>query len=399
MLEQFWCRALAVLDHYRGTDEKARRRRQRGITDLETAIILIAFVVVASVLAYTALMGAIYSSEKSKQTFEEGIDSIATLRPQGELVGYSAEIQIHDCESLTGWTANTTAASANTSLALDTACYKQGDASVEITIDTTSTGTAQRLANASITSLDLTTAASLRFQIKVSEAISSGELSFVLYDTMSTYDKEDDLTIPAVAANTWTEVDLDLAAPEDCGSIEGIGLEMDSATISNSTTILLDDVEIVRYVYRFEVMVTAELAGCEIDLTPPYLRRDGSHGEIQKSNKEAATLISYIDADNQITECAWTVEFLGDCSDDYILEDNETAAINVWLVNYLWDSTNSQIYYSLGSSSADEFMQTASTLLKTKTEFKLEITPPGGATYPLARTTPASLSSVMYLLY
>ena len=37
-------------------------RNQRGITGLETAIILIAFVVVASVFAYTVLSAGIFSA-------------------------------------------------------------------------------------------------------------------------------------------------------------------------------------------------------------------------------------------------------------------------------------------------------------------------------------------------
>ena len=41
-------------------------RDQRGITGLETAIILIAFIVVASVFAYTVLSAGIFSSEKGK---------------------------------------------------------------------------------------------------------------------------------------------------------------------------------------------------------------------------------------------------------------------------------------------------------------------------------------------
>jgi len=45
---------------------------QRGITGLETAIILIAFVVVASVFAFTVLSTGIFSSERSKETVHAG---------------------------------------------------------------------------------------------------------------------------------------------------------------------------------------------------------------------------------------------------------------------------------------------------------------------------------------
>ena len=40
---------------------------ERGITGLETAIILIAFVVVASVFAYTVLSAGIFSSQKGQE--------------------------------------------------------------------------------------------------------------------------------------------------------------------------------------------------------------------------------------------------------------------------------------------------------------------------------------------
>jgi flagellin FlaB len=56
----------------------------RGITGLETAIILIAFVVVASVFAYTVLSAGIFSSEKGKEAIHEGLESVQASM---ELVG------------------------------------------------------------------------------------------------------------------------------------------------------------------------------------------------------------------------------------------------------------------------------------------------------------------------
>ena len=60
------------------------RRDQRGITGLETAIIMIAFVVVASVFAYTVLSAGIFSSEKSKEAVHSGLRQ---ARSSMELVG------------------------------------------------------------------------------------------------------------------------------------------------------------------------------------------------------------------------------------------------------------------------------------------------------------------------
>ena len=45
-----------------------------GITGLETAIVLIAFVIVASVFAFTVLSTGIFASERSKETVFAGIE-------------------------------------------------------------------------------------------------------------------------------------------------------------------------------------------------------------------------------------------------------------------------------------------------------------------------------------
>ncbi|MBI4287304.1 MAG: hypothetical protein HY671_02610 [Chloroflexi bacterium] len=52
-------------------------RDQRGITGLETAIILIAFVVVAAVFAYTALSAGIFSAQKGSETIYSGLKQAA----------------------------------------------------------------------------------------------------------------------------------------------------------------------------------------------------------------------------------------------------------------------------------------------------------------------------------
>ena len=59
-------------------------RSQRGITGLETAIVLIAFVVVSSVFAFSALSAGLFSSDKAKDTIHAGI---AETRSSMELKG------------------------------------------------------------------------------------------------------------------------------------------------------------------------------------------------------------------------------------------------------------------------------------------------------------------------
>ena len=63
-------------------------RDEHGITGLETAIVLIAFVVVASVFAYTVLTAGIYSSQQSKEAINAGIETTqATLTLVGDMKG------------------------------------------------------------------------------------------------------------------------------------------------------------------------------------------------------------------------------------------------------------------------------------------------------------------------
>jgi archaeal flagellin FlaB len=65
-------------------------RKESGITGLETAIILIAFVTVASVLAYTVLSAGIFSSERGKETVYKGLESAqSTLEIKGSVLGLS----------------------------------------------------------------------------------------------------------------------------------------------------------------------------------------------------------------------------------------------------------------------------------------------------------------------
>jgi flagellin FlaB len=63
------------------------RKSQEGITGLETAIILIAFVIVASVFAYVVLSAGLYSSQKAKEAINAGLQStMSTLEIKGNII-------------------------------------------------------------------------------------------------------------------------------------------------------------------------------------------------------------------------------------------------------------------------------------------------------------------------
>ena len=62
-------------------------RHEKGITGLETAIILIAFVVVAAVFAYTALSAGLFSTQKSQEAVYAGLkEARSTLELRGPVI-------------------------------------------------------------------------------------------------------------------------------------------------------------------------------------------------------------------------------------------------------------------------------------------------------------------------
>lgn len=63
---------------------------QKGITGLETAIILIAFVVVAAVFAYTVLSAGIFTTQKAQEAVYTGLEEVeATLQIKGSVIATS----------------------------------------------------------------------------------------------------------------------------------------------------------------------------------------------------------------------------------------------------------------------------------------------------------------------
>jgi flagellin FlaB len=91
-------------------------RGERGITGLETAIVLIAFVVVAAVFAFVVLSTGLFSSERAKETVYAGL---AKTRGSMELTG--GVIADSDGTNLTNVTFDVTLAAGGDSVNWDPA--------------------------------------------------------------------------------------------------------------------------------------------------------------------------------------------------------------------------------------------------------------------------------------
>ncbi|MFC2001628.1 archaellin/type IV pilin N-terminal domain-containing protein [Chloroflexota bacterium] len=77
---------------YKGINDQ-----EEGITGLETAIILIAFVIVASVFAYVVLSAGLYSSQKTKQAVNAGLEStMSTIELKGDIIASMSDNVVHE---------------------------------------------------------------------------------------------------------------------------------------------------------------------------------------------------------------------------------------------------------------------------------------------------------------
>ena len=74
-------------------------RKDEGITGLETAIILIAFVVVATVFAFVVLTTGVFSSERGKETVFAGLEKArGTMEIRGGMVVTSTAGAVDDIQ-------------------------------------------------------------------------------------------------------------------------------------------------------------------------------------------------------------------------------------------------------------------------------------------------------------
>jgi len=110
-------------------------QNQRGITGLETAIVLIAFVVVASVFAFVVITTGLYSGQRAQETANAGLNEAKTsLAPKGSLVALQATV--------TGSTTATNAVLTDAAATFVTDGVKVGDTIENLTDGSNSVATA-----------------------------------------------------------------------------------------------------------------------------------------------------------------------------------------------------------------------------------------------------------------
>ena len=232
---------------WRGTRVRSLVKDQRGVTGLETAIILIAFVVVASVFAFTVLSTGIFSAERGKETLFAGLkEAQGSLGMQGSVVANGTTektISVGDSawyeQSYITTADSAWSALANVTATADTGDKQEGTASADIAIAgafTTSLATYETLASA----LDLSTSSAIRLWVKASSTTSSNDLELVLDDSIDCASSLENIGLPALVAGVWTLASVAITFNEDMTAIQCVGLSV--ATDLGANTVNLDQI-------------------------------------------------------------------------------------------------------------------------------------------------------------
>jgi hypothetical protein len=126
-------------------------------------------------------------------------------------------------------------------VSVDTEIKKQGSQSCKFVI--AAGASAGDIATDSITSTDISGYDYIEMWIRSTVATSSGNLKLLLDNTASCASPIETLSVPALSADTWTFVRMQLSNPETDTAIISVGLEYDSDL--GACTVWLDDISAV----------------------------------------------------------------------------------------------------------------------------------------------------------
>jgi archaellin len=148
-------------------------------------------------------------------------------------------------------------------------------------------------------------------------------------------------------------------------------------------------------------VVQNSLAGEPVDLTPPYTWDDsGTDPDIVNGNT-AATIVSYADENQRLSDVPWTTKFIGTNNSDFLLEDGEKAEVTVWLMDRITavaTTTTGSIAYMDGNTAnggGASGLTSSDSLIVKSTRFILEMSPKTGAPLTIQRSVPPGLRAVM----
>jgi flagellin-like protein len=364
-------------------------KEQKGITGLETAIILIAFVVVAAVFAYTVLSAGLFSTQKSQEAVYSGLEETqSTLAVKGSVTtGSLAELS--SCESTSGWTAHAGVTFSASTGTMDTDMV-EGTNSLEATVaGTTAFLINEALATHAVDTLDkLSTGDVITFWAKVDHtpADFDNKLAFAISTAGGTGAAQffagatETVDITNVAG-AWTKYSVTLtgAVADNTACYYGVYTHAAVTVGGSAAHVWIDDIQInnpnnAPQVPGFAntVSFTVSLANGShgVDFTETTdADSDGLIGD--EGTKNHKVIVAYNDANQTVNDLAWTFTPIGkEVVINNILDAGEKFQITVDLT-YI-----------------NKHAATTADKVGSNHRFTLELKPPSGATLAIERTMP-----------
>ena len=299
-------------------------RSARGVTGLETAIILIAFVAVGSVFAYAVLSAGIFAANESKEAVNAGVDTAASsIEPVGSMKadGVAATL-LTAADGTANWTA-----SSGVTVAIETNDRKEGTASVKLTIAegfTTGVVASEDLAS----TVDLSGHYAAGLWIKSDTTLASGVLKLLLDDSAGCGSPEESLDVGALAAATWTNVHRNVSDPSALTAVACTGLS--AASDPGAVVLLVDLIQGPPEIQKVHLALVNTLPTEAVVFTP----QTDSNGDgllSDETNQANLLVVSYLDSNQLVPDLAWSTSELGRGDGDMDLEHGETFLLTIEL--------------------------------------------------------------------
>ena len=340
-----------------------RARDESGVTGLETAIILIAFVVVASVFAFTVLSTGIFSAERGKETIHAGLTGArSSMELKGSIVSNGVANKVLSTGD-SAWTQ-----SANVTATADTTDKKEGTASSDLAIASGFTTGLAAYADLSAT-VDLSSIDSVKLWVKYGTTTAAGDLELILDDSAACGSSLENIDLPVLVGSTWTSVTVGITDNSDMTEIKCVGLNL--TTDDGAQTANLDNIVAQGQATSLLVTLANALEGEPIDLTEPG---DSDANGLSDSDSNHTVILTYTDKNQVVRDVYWTKTFVGQNDSDDLLESGEKAELNVRLTGL------SSSYPVVGD-----------------TRFDVEIRAESGGSIVVERTMPDLIDTVMNL--
>ena len=344
---------------------KSLANDQQGVTGLETAIILIAFVVVASVFAFTVLSTGIFSAERGKETIHAGLSQ---ARSSVELKGSIVSVGVREVTLSNGdvlWTAG-----AGVNPTLEEVDKKEGIGSAELDITTAAVVDVIAGYIDLAATVDMSSTDSVQLWLKAGTSTTAAELKLVLDNDAGCASGTQIVALPSVVGGTWNlvTVAVDASVP-DMNVIKCVGLKFTEDNGDNLVN--LDNIVGRGQATNVIITLTNALEGEPIDMTEPS---DSDADGTADPDSVHSMILTYTDKDQVQRDVYWTQDFIGQSDGDDLLEAGEKVEITV----------------KLGA------LDNATPLVAGK-RFDLEIRPQDGGVAVIERTMPDIIDLVMNL--